>query len=189
MINFIEDRPLFVFFYFLFFVFCRWEMEFRKHDGFYSGNGQEILLFWFKRVKILHQEKLRFNFLERFYNFSIIIINAVLWRSMVIFSFCMEDIFLFRNVFITGSAGVGKSFLLNEILKSLKHSKVYVTASTGVAACNIGGTTFHRFVVGLPFTFSIQCLTYFNISIALFHWNLSLQVMGRFQAKYFPDML
>ena len=140
-------------------------------------------------MKILHQEKLRFNFLELFYNFSRIIINAVLWRSMVIFSFCMEDIFLFRNVFITGSAGVGKSFLLNEILKSLKHSKVYVTASTGVAACNIGGTTFHRFVVGLPFTFSIQCLTYVNISIALFHWNLSLQVMGRFQAKYFPDML
>ena len=159
------------------------------HAGFYSGNGQQILLFWFKKMKILHQEKLRFNFLELFYNFSLIIINAVLWRSMVIFSFCMEDIFLFRNVFITGSAGVGKSFLLNEILKSLKHSKVYVTASTGVAACNIGGTTFHRFVVGLPFTFSIHCLIYVNISIALFHWNLSLQVMGRFQAKYFPDML
>lgn len=82
----------------------------------------------------------------------------------VIFNFFI-DVFLFRNVFITGSAGVGKSFLLNEILKSLKQLKVYVTASTGVAACNIGGTTFHRFVAGLSFTFSVQFLTFCLSSI------------------------
>ena len=74
--------------------------------------------------------------------------------------FSWKMFFLFRNVFITGSAGVGKSFLLNEILKSLKHLKVYVTASTGVAACNIRGTTFHRFVGGLSFPFSVQFLTF-----------------------------
>lgn len=65
-----------------------------------------------------------------------------------------------KNVFITGSAGVGKSFLLNQILKELKHKIVYVTASTGVAACNIGGTTLHSFGgIGLG-TKSAQSLAY-----------------------------
>ncbi|XP_065648802.1 ATP-dependent DNA helicase PIF1 isoform X2 [Hydra vulgaris] len=55
-----------------------------------------------------------------------------------------------RNVFITGSAGVGKSFLLNELIKSQTKKGVYVTASTGVAACNINGTTLHSFAgIGL----------------------------------------
>ncbi|XP_057305688.1 ATP-dependent DNA helicase PIF1-like isoform X1 [Hydractinia symbiolongicarpus] len=54
-----------------------------------------------------------------------------------------------KNVFITGSAGVGKSYLLNRIIKSLPRS-IHVTASTGVAACNIGGTTLHSFAgIGL----------------------------------------
>ncbi|CAK9787080.1 unnamed protein product [Cutaneotrichosporon oleaginosum] len=56
-----------------------------------------------------------------------------------------------RNIFFTGSAGAGKSVLLREIIKSLhfKYAKspdaVAVTASTGIAACNIGGTTLHSF--------------------------------------------
>lgn len=61
-----------------------------------------------------------------------------------------------RNVFFTGSAGTGKSVLLREIIKELrrKHAKspdaVAVTASTGIAACNIGGVTIHSFAgIGL----------------------------------------
>ncbi|EPQ28558.1 uncharacterized protein PFL1_03862 [Pseudozyma flocculosa PF-1] len=56
-----------------------------------------------------------------------------------------------KNVFFTGSAGTGKSVLLREIIRELKqvHSKkqdaVAVTASTGIAACNIGGVTLHSF--------------------------------------------
>ncbi|GAA5924183.1 hypothetical protein JCM1841_006870 [Sporobolomyces salmonicolor] len=56
-----------------------------------------------------------------------------------------------RNVFFTGSAGTGKSVLLREIIASLKRKHrgnadaVAVTASTGMAACNIGGTTIHSF--------------------------------------------
>ncbi|BEI83721.1 hypothetical protein CcaverHIS002_0403250 [Cutaneotrichosporon cavernicola] len=56
-----------------------------------------------------------------------------------------------RNIFFTGSAGAGKSVLLREIIKSLhiKYAKsadaVAVTASTGIAACNIGGVTLHSF--------------------------------------------
>lgn len=51
---------------------------------------------------------------------------------------------LSRSVFITGAAGVGKSFILREVIKILPPESTYVTASTGVAACNISGTTFHR---------------------------------------------
>lgn len=49
------------------------------------------------------------------------------------------------------TAGTGKSVLLREIIASLKRKyssagdAVAVTASTGMAACNIGGTTIHSF--------------------------------------------
>ena len=46
-----------------------------------------------------------------------------------------------KNVFITASAGCGKSFLLNSIRKNIR--LLTVTASTGIAALNIGGTTLH----------------------------------------------
>ncbi|XP_066930570.1 ATP-dependent DNA helicase PIF1-like [Clytia hemisphaerica] len=63
----------------------------------------------------------------------------------------VDDILIKKcSVFITGSAGVGKSFLLKKIIDSLPKKKVYVTASTGVAACNIGGSTLHSFAgIGL----------------------------------------
>jgi len=61
-----------------------------------------------------------------------------------------------HSLFYTGSAGTGKSVLLREIIKTLrsKHSRspdaVAVTASTGIAACNIGGVTIHSFAgIGL----------------------------------------
>jgi ATP-dependent DNA helicase PIF1 len=49
------------------------------------------------------------------------------------------------NVFLTGEAGTGKSFLLNRYLKD-KYSESYpVVASTGAAAILVGGRTFHSF--------------------------------------------
>lgn len=72
-----------------------------------------------------------------------------------------------QNVFFTGSAGTGKSVLLRELILRLraKHSRwrqtnedwdvlaaghVAVTASTGIAACNIRGCTLHSFAgIGL----------------------------------------
>lgn len=59
-----------------------------------------------------------------------------------------------HNMFYTGSAGTGKSVLLRELIKTLKEmhgpEKVAVTASTGLAACNIGGITVHSFAgIGL----------------------------------------
>lgn len=47
------------------------------------------------------------------------------------------------NVFLTGSAGTGKTFLLNQFIDYLKKKKIKVgvTASTGLAATHLGGRT------------------------------------------------
>ncbi|RLN52913.1 hypothetical protein BBJ29_005455 [Phytophthora kernoviae] len=53
-----------------------------------------------------------------------------------------------KNVFFTGSAGTGKSFLLQHLLRyGCGHAmgRVYATATTGIAAYNIGGMTLHHF--------------------------------------------
>lgn len=50
-----------------------------------------------------------------------------------------------RNVYLTGAAGSGKTHVLNEYIRYLKHRGVGVgvTASTGIAATHLGGTTIH----------------------------------------------
>lgn len=50
-----------------------------------------------------------------------------------------------QNVFLTGSAGTGKTFLLNKFIEYLKQEgkTVGVTASTGVAATQLNGRTIH----------------------------------------------
>jgi ATP-dependent DNA helicase PIF1 len=56
-----------------------------------------------------------------------------------------------QSVFFTGPAGAGKSVLMRAIITELKKKyardpeRVAVTASTGLAACNIGGITLHSF--------------------------------------------
>jgi len=49
------------------------------------------------------------------------------------------------NVFITGSAGTGKSHLIKNYLKGTDPQCIPVLASTGAAAVLIGGRTFHSF--------------------------------------------
>jgi len=54
------------------------------------------------------------------------------------------------NVFLTGGAGVGKSYLTTEIIKYYKehnNKEVVALGSTGVSAVNIGGFTVHSFFI------------------------------------------
>lgn len=52
-----------------------------------------------------------------------------------------------RNVFLTGGAGVGKSFLTSEIISHyrINGKSVVALGSTGVSAVGIGGSTIHSF--------------------------------------------
>ena len=56
-----------------------------------------------------------------------------------------------KNLFITGGAGTGKSYLLQRIIANLikERKNVIVGAPTGMAALNVGGVTLHR-LFGLP---------------------------------------
>jgi ATP-dependent DNA helicase PIF1 len=50
-----------------------------------------------------------------------------------------------ESVLLTGPAGAGKTFVLNQFVKLAKHAgkHVSVTATTGLAATHLGGTTIH----------------------------------------------
>jgi ATP-dependent exoDNAse (exonuclease V) alpha subunit len=50
-----------------------------------------------------------------------------------------------RNVFLTGSAGAGKTYVLNQYIQYLRERNVpvAVTASTGIAATHMNGMTIH----------------------------------------------
>lgn len=50
-----------------------------------------------------------------------------------------------KNVFLTGEAGSGKTYLLNKYIQYLKENdvKVAITASTGIAATHLQGVTIH----------------------------------------------
>lgn len=57
----------------------------------------------------------------------------------------MEHVIKGDNVFLTGKAGTGKSFIVKEAIKKLKelNRNVIAIAPTGIASQNIGGQTMH----------------------------------------------
>ena len=58
-----------------------------------------------------------------------------------------------KNIFLTGDPGVGKTYVINLFIDELKKSNcnVLVTASTGIAALNLGGITMHKaFSIPIP---------------------------------------
>lgn len=76
------------------------------------------------------------------------------------------------TIFLTGSPGTGKSFVLQVIIPKLFHKNVGITATTGCAAINVGGTTIHSFFKLKPDTnvskhidklISTKCDTYKKI--------------------------
>jgi ATP-dependent exoDNAse (exonuclease V) alpha subunit len=63
------------------------------------------------------------------------------------------------NVFLTGPAGSGKTFVLNQFAEYLKKNKVptAITASTGIAATHLGGLTIHSWAgIGIKDSLSSQ---------------------------------
>ena len=73
-----------------------------------------------------------------------------------------------KNVFLTGGAGVGKSFLLRALMANYENEgkKVAKLASTGMAASLIGGQTLHSFFdLGIcSHSFDLQRVGKINIS-------------------------
>ena len=57
----------------------------------------------------------------------------------------MDLLMMGKNVFLTGQAGSGKTYLLNQFIGWLKENKIpaAVTASTGIAATHLNGQTIH----------------------------------------------
>lgn len=76
-----------------------------------------------------------------------------------------------HNVFFSGGAGTGKSFVLRHIVEGLTAlhtaARVFVTATTGLSACLLGGTTIHQFVgfhnVDEDLEYQIQQVSYLTI--------------------------
>ncbi|MFT3741403.1 MAG: AAA family ATPase [Gammaproteobacteria bacterium] len=66
-----------------------------------------------------------------------------------------------KNVFLTGPAGSGKTYVLNQYIDYLKkhNVKIAVTASTGIAATHLQGTTLHSWAgIGVKDSVSQQDL-------------------------------
>ena len=53
------------------------------------------------------------------------------------------------NIFLSGGAGVGKSYLTTKVIKEFENNekKVVALGSTGISAVNIGGFTLHSFFI------------------------------------------
>ncbi|KAI4886040.1 hypothetical protein NFI96_007726 [Prochilodus magdalenae] len=98
-----------------------------------------------------------------------------------------------KNVFFTGSAGTGKSFLLKRIVGSLPPKSTYATASTGVAACHIGGTTLHNFAgIGSGSAPLEQCLELAQRPGVRQHWtsckHLIIDEISMVEAQFFDKL-
>lgn len=68
-----------------------------------------------------------------------------------------------ENIFLTGKAGTGKSFVVKEIVRRLLSAgrKIVTIAPTGIAANNIGGSTIHSLFSINPFGISTMASSNF----------------------------
>ncbi|XP_038000330.1 ATP-dependent DNA helicase PIF1 isoform X2 [Motacilla alba alba] len=98
-----------------------------------------------------------------------------------------------KSIFFTGSAGTGKSFLLKRIVGSLPPNTTYATASTGVAACHIGGTTLHAFAgIGSGKAPLEQCIQLAERPGVRQHWlacqHLIIDEISMVDGKFFDKL-
>ncbi|XP_067997159.1 ATP-dependent DNA helicase PIF1 [Melanerpes formicivorus] len=98
-----------------------------------------------------------------------------------------------KSVFFTGCAGTGKSFLLKKIVGSLPPNSTYATASTGVAACHIGGTTLHAFAgIGSGKAPLEQCIQLAERPGVRQHWlacqHLIIDEISMVDGKFFDKL-
>ncbi|XP_043480686.1 ATP-dependent DNA helicase PIF1 [Leptopilina heterotoma] len=105
----------------------------------------------------------------------------------------LDAILAGRNVFFTGSAGTGKSYLLKKIINALPPNVTMPTASTGVAACHIGGITLHQFCgIGIGTASIENCCKIASKSTASSLWrktkHLIIDEISMIDADYFEKI-
>ena len=98
-----------------------------------------------------------------------------------------------ESVFFTGSAGTGKSYLLKQIISVLPPESTFPTASTGSAACHIGGTTLHAFAgIGSGTAPLDQCLSLASRPHKAAQWRkcrcLIIDEISMVDADYFDKL-
>ena len=98
-----------------------------------------------------------------------------------------------ESVFFTGSAGTGKSYLLKQIISVLPPVSTFPTASTGSAACHIGGTTLHAFAgIGSGAAPLDQCLSLASRPHKAAQWRkcrcLIIDEISMVDADYFDKL-
>ena len=82
-----------------------------------------------------------------------------------------------RNIFLSGGAGTGKSYVMQKLISELRKEgkKVLVTAPTGIAAIHVGGATLHR-TFQIPFYLPMSLLLTKFLCVELMY-SIMLQML------------